>query len=140
MNKRQFLTSSVAATLGAAACSGPSDADGQEARSMVKLVFVMHRRPGMSHEDFSSHWRSQHAALASQIPGLRKYVQNHAAGASLDGSPPPFDGFTEFWFDDMASLFEGLDSPESQAALADSENFVDTTRVQTFVVEEVTVV
>ena len=82
---------------------------------------------------------SGYAPIAATIPGLRKYVQNYTS-VSLDGSQPPFDGFTEFWFDDIESLESGLNSPESQAAMADSENFVDLNRVQTFIVEEYAVV
>jgi hypothetical protein len=40
----------------------------------------------------------------------------------------------------MKSLQRALASPEAQAAMADSENFLDVERIQTFIVEEVTVV
>jgi uncharacterized protein (TIGR02118 family) len=73
------------------------------------------------------------------MPGVRRYVQNHA-GTTLDGSALPCDGFAEIWFDDMASLQRALTSPQGQAAMADSENFLDVERIQTFVVEEVPVV
>jgi hypothetical protein len=40
----------------------------------------------------------------------------------------------------MASLERALASPEAQAAMVDSENFLDVKRIQTFVVEEVRVI
>jgi uncharacterized protein (TIGR02118 family) len=106
---------------------------------MVKMVFILHRRPGMDFAAFSRYWRDKHAPIGSALPGLRKYIQNHA-GATLDGSPLPYDGFSELWFDDMGSLERALASPEAQAAIADSENFLDVGRIQTFIVEEVTVI
>jgi uncharacterized protein (TIGR02118 family) len=138
MNKRQFLASSLVAAAGASGCSARSDAQG-EAVPMVKLVFLLHRRPGMDLDEFTRYWRDVHGPIGAAMPGVRKYVQNHA-DATLDGSPLPCDGFAEIWFDDMESLQRALASPEAQAALVDSENFLDVERIQTFVVEEARVV
>jgi len=134
MNKRRFLASSLAASslasLGRAQVrTGPG----------AKLVFLLHRRAGMSIDDFSRYWSDVHGPIGADLPGVRKYVQNHVA-ASLDGSPLPCDGFAEMWFDDMESLQRALSSPAGQAALMDSENFLDVERIQTFVVEEKSVV
>jgi uncharacterized protein (TIGR02118 family) len=137
MNKRQFLASSLTAAVGAASTAA-SGATPNATSRMVKMVFILHRRPGMDVDDFSRYWRDKHAPIGSALPGLRKYVQNHV-GATLDGSPLPYDGFSELWFDDMASLQRALTSPEGQAAVADSANFLDVKRIQTFIVEEVTV-
>ena len=134
MNKRQFLASSLAAAVSAMGFSARS-----QTVQRVKIVFLFHRRPGMSFNEFSRYWRDQHGPIGAALPGLRKYVQNHA-GATLDGSPLPCDGFAELWFDDMRSLERALASPEAQAALADSEKFLDVKRIQTFIVEEVAVI
>ncbi|MGW8370047.1 MAG: EthD family reductase [Gammaproteobacteria bacterium] len=137
MNKRMFLASSLAA----AAATGGLNTRGNAqvaATPMVKLVFLLHRRPGMEPEEFSRYWRDVHGPIGARMPGVRKYVQNHAR-ATLDASPLPCDGFAELWFDDMASLERSLASPEGQAALTDSEKFLDVERIQTFVVEEVPV-
>jgi uncharacterized protein (TIGR02118 family) len=136
VNKRQLFASSLAAVV--AGCSAVGDAQIATPRT-VKLVFMFHRRPGMTFGDFSRYWRDQHAPIGAALPGVRKYVQNHAS-ATLDGSPPPCDGFSELWFDDMESLQRALASPEAQAALVDSVSFIDVQRIQTFVVEEVTIV
>jgi uncharacterized protein (TIGR02118 family) len=138
MNKRQFLASSVTAAAGVAGCSSLSNVSG-EIRRMIKLVFVLHRRPGMGFDEFSRYWRETHAPIGASLPGLRKYVQNHS-GQTLDGSPRPFDGFTEFWFDDKESLQLALASKEAQAAVADAVNFLDVARIATFIVNEQTVV
>jgi uncharacterized protein (TIGR02118 family) len=138
VNKRKFLASSFAAAISGAGFTVRGRAQGK-AVPMVKLVFLLHRRPGMGLDEFRRHWRDVHAPIGASMPGVRKYVQNHA-GATLDGSALPCDGFAEMWFDDMGSLQRALTSPQGQAALADSKNFLDVERVQTFVVEEVPVV
>lgn len=137
MDKRNFLQATLTAAIGSAVIGKRARAQGVT-QSMVKLVFLMPRRSDLSVEEFSRHWREDHAPIAAAMPGVRKYVQNHATMA-LDGSALAYDGFAEMWFDDMESLWQALDSPESQAALADSEKFLDVARIQTFVVEEVSV-
>jgi uncharacterized protein (TIGR02118 family) len=136
MNKRQFLASALTAAAGTAGYASSARA---QTAPMAKIVFFFQRLPGMSFEDFSRYWREQHGPIGAAMPGVRKYIQNHAA-ATLDGSPPAYDGFAELWFDDMESLQQALASPESQAAMADSENFLDMERIQTLIVEEVPVV
>ena len=101
---------------------------------MVKMVFLVHRKAGMDEQDFRRYWRETHGPKAARIPGLRKYVQNHSI-ASVEGGTPPYDGFSEMWFDSP----ESLETPEAQAAVADTANFTDVDRTQGFIVEEVDV-
>ncbi len=106
---------------------------------MIKAVFLVHRRPGMDSEEFSRYWRENHAPIGSKLPGLRRYIQNHSRVAT-DGLPPPYDGFAEIWFDDVASYERAMASPEAQIMNADIANFVDLERLQAFFVEEVTII
>ena len=57
-----------------------------------------------------------------------------------DGRAPAYDGFAEVWFDSMEAFEQALSSPEGQAALADTEKFIDVKRMQTLSVDEVTIV
>ena len=102
------------------------------------MVFLVHRRSGMEAEEFSRYWRENHAPISEKLPGLRKYIQNHALAAP-DGTPPPYDGFAELWFDDPQALEQALASPEGQAVVADTENFIDLESMLTFGVNEITV-
>lgn len=136
MDKRLFLTSSLA--LAAAGSLTTANAQ-RDAAPMVKLVFLLHRKPGMTAEEFHRYWRDVHGPIGAAMPGVRRYVQNHASSA-LDGSPAPCDGFAEIWFDDTASMTQALTSPEGLAAQADAANFMDVSRVPTFVVEETAIV
>ena len=77
----------------------------------------------------------------ARIPGLRRYVQCHVV-PSLYGGPtaPAFDGAAELWFDDMDALRAAMQSPETKAALEDEKNFIDHSRVASFITTEKPVV
>ena len=106
---------------------------------MVKMIFLVHRRPDMDVESFHRYWSEIHANIAKKMPGLRKYIQHHAKPGP-DGSTPAYDGFAEMWWDDDATLEESLASEEGKAALADTENFIDLKRQIVFRVEQLGVV
>ena len=106
---------------------------------MLKLVGVVHKRAGMSTEEFRQYWLETHAPIVAKIPGLRKYTLVYA-NAGLDGTPPPFDGLAEMWFDDEASLEMAMASPEVGAAMADNKNLLDEDRLQILVAEDVSII
>lgn len=106
---------------------------------MIKVIFLVHRRSGLSREEFRRYWKETHAPIASKIPGLRKYTQHHAVSGP-DGTAPPYDGFAEMWWDDAGSLETALGSSEGMAAVADIENIVDVDRQQVFYVEQHSIV
>jgi uncharacterized protein (TIGR02118 family) len=94
--------------------------DGPTTPEMVKAIFIVARRPGLSLAEFSEHWASAHAARVADLPGLRRYVQTHALPASymLTGIiAPTHDGFSELWFDDYAAWKRALASPEWAAVV-----------------------
>lgn len=101
---------------------------------MIKLVYCITRRPGMSLEEFSQYWRDVHAPIGRRIPRLRRLVQSHRLAHPV--APGDFDGMAELWFDDLAALEAAQRSPEWRASTADEANFVDDTRTASFVTEE----
>ena len=102
---------------------------------MVKLLVLLQKRDELSWAEFYRSWREEHAAIARGIPGLRGYVQNHAA----DPRTATF-AVSEFYFDDLAALQEAFESPEGQATLKDAARFADPEQLQMVVVEEVRIV
>jgi uncharacterized protein (TIGR02118 family) len=104
--------------------------------AMIKLVYCITRRPGMTREEFSQYWREVHGPIGRRIPGLRRLVQSHAVAYPAGMMPPSFDGMAELWFDDRAALEAARRSPEWQASTADEVNFIDGTRTAFFVTEE----
>lgn len=103
---------------------------------MIKLVIIGHKKPGMNSDEFRNYWCETHGPITSKMPGLQKYVLNFSV-IPPDGTMPPCDGFAELWFDDFQALQQAFASPEGQAAAADAENFADSERTETFVVEQV---
>ena len=107
---------------------------------MIKLVFTIRRRPGMTREEFQSYWREQHARLVEQhaeVLHIRRYVQTHArdtdADAAISGArgsePGQYDGVAELWWDSVEDLLAASSSEQGQVAAAalleDETRFID---------------
>lgn len=97
---------------------------------MTKLIVFLTKRDDLTNDEFRRYWRDVHGPLGAKMPGVRKYIQNHA---TADGAP--FDGVAEMWFDDTAAMQAAFASPESAAAAVDAPNF--TAKTQLMIVEEV---
>lgn len=108
---------------------------------MVKLIYCISKKPGLSVEEFQTYWRETHGPIAAKIPGLRRYVQCHTAPKLYGREPAPrFDGAAELWFDDLDAMRAAMASPETKAAIEDERNFIDHSRVASFVTIEKPVV
>jgi uncharacterized protein (TIGR02118 family) len=120
---------------------------------MIKLTFCLRRTPGMSREDFQRYWREEHAALVkerAEALGVRRYVQVHtsdlpelheALRARNGGSPEPYDGVAELWFDSLDAF--GSDDAAQRAGaelLADERNFIDLPNSPMWVAEELEII
>jgi uncharacterized protein (TIGR02118 family) len=93
--------------------------DGPTKGSMVNAIFMVCRKPGLDHRDFFQHWLDVHGPLAAQLPGLRRYIQNHVVLESFARGTSTHDGWSEFWFDDYWSFQQASKSPEWAAMEAD---------------------
>lgn len=100
------------------------------------MIFGAKRRPGMSREDFGKYWTDQHAAIAMNVPGIRRYVINLAPDLSGSGAEQAYDGFAEAWFDSLDDMRTASRSPEIEDVLADEKNLFDLSTRFTVVVEE----
>jgi uncharacterized protein (TIGR02118 family) len=107
---------------------------------MIKLVFTIRRREGITREEFQRHWREEHAQLVrrhAEVLRIRRYVQTHARPTDLDealaasrGSEPrPYDGVAELWWESIDDLLQASTSDEgrlaAQALLEDERRFID---------------
>ena len=110
---------------------------------MIKLVEIMKRKEGLTHEEFTRHWEEVHGPLvAKMVPGVRRYVQSHAAKLS-GGGDPPIDGIAEVWFDDIASWRESVKwhrSDKGKVLRDDEDTFLDMSKMVHFVAEEKVIV
>jgi uncharacterized protein (TIGR02118 family) len=98
---------------------------------LVKGLFLVKRKPGMSVAEFQDYWRNKHAPLVPRTPHLIRYVQCHVLPETYDSEfPPAFDGVAELWWPDLAKFKESWASQEMQVEqLTDAKAFVgDETR------------
>ena len=69
---------------------------------MVKQIFTIKRKKGMSFEDFKKHYIEVHAPLVKKcFPEMRKYTLNFVLQR---GKETPFDAITEIWWDDIDTI------------------------------------
>ncbi|HET6614266.1 MAG TPA: EthD domain-containing protein [Dehalococcoidia bacterium] len=108
---------------------------------MVKLIYCITKKPDMTVEAFQAYWRDVHAPIAGAIPGLRRYVQCHVVPETYGAqNKPAYDGAAELWFDDLDAMRTAMRTPEVAAALEDEKNFIDHSRVASFITVEKPVV
>ena len=107
---------------------------------MIKLVYCITKKSGLTDEAFFSYWKDVHGIIGARIPGLRKLVQSRRLAVPGDKYQPDYDGMAELWFDDLEALHKARQSPEWQASSDDEENFIDRSKVAYFVSEEHTIV
>jgi hypothetical protein len=117
----------------------------------TKVIILMKRRNGLTHDQFRAYYETTHAPLAIDLIGKffsdyrRNYVSScdphtfsreddEASGAS------GYDVITEIWFRDRATLeamYLHLAQPDVLARLAaDEEEFMDRASLRSFVVDE----
>jgi len=115
----------------------------------VKMIVQNWKRPDLSFEEYSRHWRTVHARLLRDHGpqmGFRRYVQSHRVDGSNetgrpDGwGPSPDGGLTEVWWKSYADMKRNLASPAAHAASAlfeaDEKNFVFPPRMSAFLATE----
>jgi len=117
--------------------------------TMVKVVVMVKRKPGMSREAFIEYYETQHALLvAKHLRMFAGYRRSYMIPGSLVqlahiaqvASPPDFDVMTEVWLRthaDFESLVTTIANPEIGRMLAEDEaNLFDRSTIRMFRVEE----
>ena len=102
---------------------------------MLKQITWFRRRSDLSQEAFAQHWRTRHAAIVCELPGIKRYVQNHVTAQGSE-----VDGVAEVWFDDIDAMRANVERPELDRIRADEPNFLDTRSMGTLVAEPAVVI
>ncbi|HYA36095.1 MAG TPA: EthD domain-containing protein [Candidatus Binataceae bacterium] len=107
---------------------------------MIRLTFVLRRKPGMSLAQFQQYWRDNHGPLVakhSTALNILRYVQVHTIedpvndglAASRGKMEKPYDGVAELWWTSRDALVANLNTPAAQAAgqelVEDEAKFID---------------
>jgi uncharacterized protein (TIGR02118 family) len=104
--------------------------DAPRTPSMIKVMWRLRRKDGMTVADFKDYWLNVHAPIALHLPGMRRYVQCHAVAGAYGFGEPRWDGVAQTWFDDTDSLRRMLDSDEFKLRdMPDGEKFIGTLEV-----------
>ena len=119
---------------------------------MIRLNFPLHRKQGMSLDEFQAYWRERHGPLVASVGRtlrMRRYVQSHTVVDPLydglrearTGMQAPHDGIAGVWWDTRDDLVHALESPEGQKAAAllldDERQFIDLERSSIFLSQEI---
>jgi hypothetical protein len=99
---------------------------------MIRLVWLLRRRAGISSEEFCARWRDEHGPRAASLQtrlDILRYVQTHrdtnsaAAEASASdkrrGLDRPYDGVEEYWYESESAL--AATQSNIKARLAEAE-------------------
>jgi uncharacterized protein (TIGR02118 family) len=105
---------------------------------MIKVIGLLTRKAGMTHEAFVHHWFTIHGPLAHAVPGIRRYVQSHIIGTRTRSDVPEtdieIDGIAELWYDDMESFERASATPEMKRLTDDGALFIG--QIKSYVIEE----
>lgn len=86
-----------------------------------KFLVLINKQEGISFEEYERYFFETHLPYVLAIPGLRGYKVNLR---HPEDEEAPYDGISEFWFDDRAGFDQAMASSETEATLADAENFL----------------
>jgi uncharacterized protein (TIGR02118 family) len=105
---------------------------------MIKVLGLLTRKEGTTHEEFVRHWFDVHAPLAHAVPGIRRYVQSHITGTrgrpDIPETAMEVDGIAELGYDDLEAMQRAGATPEMKALTDDGALLIG--QIKTYVIEE----
>jgi uncharacterized protein (TIGR02118 family) len=109
---------------------------------MMKSIWALPRRKGISAEKFHDHWRHPHGTIAKKNLGLSGYVQNHQVNTSLlDSDQNKFEGVVEAWLEEQDGVDKIIENDIYQKFMGpDLQNFIDLDRLVILSVRETVII
>jgi len=100
---------------------------------MIKQIFLIKRKEGMSFADFKKHYLETHAPLFKGLfPKVQKYIVNLAMQR---GKETPYDAITEIYWENFEAIIEAVKSEAYKNSIRpDEETFIGS--MQAVLVEE----
>ena len=118
---------------------------------MIKLTYLIRRRPDLSPAEFAAIWTTAHAPLVERLAagiGALRYAASTPVGVACNEclrstrgfAANPYDGMIEIWWKDLSSYQAGFGSPEGLRAIEDmiaiERRFMDLARSSAFLTVE----
>lgn len=113
---------------------------------MIKLVFLLKRRPDLSMAEFIDYYEQVHSKLGEALfTGVAdRYVRRYLTPVPAEPGAPveekPYDAIMEIWFADEAKFGAAMaaaGAPEALAArIADEHKLFDVSKIRAFTVDE----
>jgi uncharacterized protein (TIGR02118 family) len=104
---------------------------------MHRVLFAIHRKPELTHEQFVVHYRDLHLPIAGRLPNLRRY-ETFPVKPGPDAASGIPDAFALMVFDSADEFERLLATPEMAEAVADNTTFID--RFEAYTVDHLAVV
>jgi uncharacterized protein (TIGR02118 family) len=96
---------------------------------------MWHAKEDVPAQEALEYWKTRHAVLVRQVPGIRRYVQHHCV-ESPQGGVIPYTGLGKVWFDSFETAAVATGAKEWDAVIADADTFMDLTGVAAAWAEE----
>ena len=103
---------------------------------MLKACTLIHRKLGMSVEEFQTYWRTIHADIVVRLPNVRRYVQSHPLIQEYKKRNLIYDGLAEIWVDNTDVLRTMAATDAYKDVVDDEANFIDQKRTELILTEE----
>ncbi len=99
---------------------------------MIKLVEFLVRKDEYSHDEFVERWEGDHADVARELPGLRRY----STSVPTNPDDVEYDGVLELAFESEQALNEAFASEVGEEVMADAAEFVEVGAGPRMIVDE----
>ena len=112
---------------------------------MIRLITLLKRKPGTTHDEFLQHWLQVHGPLIANSSAARyvlRYEQHPTPWPSVDSgqAEPEWDGVTIQEFESVESFWQHTAEPDFPAMLEDIARFLDPDALQWTLTEAPTIV
>ncbi len=84
---------------------------------MLKVISLLKRKDGIPLGDFRNWALNEHPPIGKQLPGIVAY---RMSVVKEDDPDLPYDGVSEFWFEDNEARAAAFATPQGKAAAEDA--------------------
>lgn len=123
---------------GISAMAAPLAAAPVPAAPGMKVVSVLARKDGITHDAFVRHWIDIHGTMAKSVPGVGGFVGSEPIGgaAASSGLFGEVDGIASIWFAGPDASTAAMRSDRGKVWLADGDTFISRTSSHNFITRE----